>query len=218
MWGVDLSEVHVNRLDGRKGRVITGVRHHRGKLSAADLTEVDGLSVTALPRALVELACTSSFEAAVVAADAAFRDGLVGKEEALRLLGLIEFWPGSATGRAALAFGNRLCESVGESRLRVLMQNHGLPAPALQAVFKDAAGFVARVDFYFADHRTVVEFDGLTKYGGGSREVLVREKLREDRLRALGVEIVRVTWADLDRPAEVVAQIRQAFARARRTR
>ena len=217
MWGVDLDEVHLNRLDKRGGRFVAGVRHHRGKLTPADLTEVDGLAATTLPRALVELACTASFESTVVSADAALREHRVTTEETLRLLDAIEFWPGSATARSALAFGNPQCESVGESRLRVLMHNHGLPAPVLQSSFKDAGGFVGRVDFYFPEYQTVVEFDGLLKSTGGSAEVLVQEKLREDRLRALGVEVVRITWADLARPADVVARIRQAFARARRT-
>jgi hypothetical protein len=55
------------------------------------------------------------------------------------------------------------------------------------------------------------------KYGGDAREALIREKLREDRLRALGLEVVRVTWSDLDHPARTAMRIRQAFARARRT-
>jgi hypothetical protein len=135
----------------------------------------------------------------------------------LQLLDVVEFWPGSPTARAAMGFCTGDAESVGESRLRVLIHNYGLPVPLLQFRFVDANGFVARVDFYFPGERTVVEFDGLVKYSGGSPTVLVEEKFREDRLRALGVEVVRITWADLDRPGSVVARIRQAFTRAART-
>jgi hypothetical protein len=212
LWGPDLGEVQLSRLDRHRGGRIAGVRHHRGKLTAADLTVVNGLPVTTVPRALLETACTSSFEAAVISADAVRREWPIGEDDLQRLLEVTEFWPGSATARAALGFSNPLSESVGESRLRVLMHNHSLPAPVLQAVFTDADGFVGRVDFYFADQRTVVEFDGLVKYG--TRESLIQEKLREDRLRALGLQVVRITWADLDHPARVIARIRQAFARA----
>ncbi|MDX6262955.1 MAG: hypothetical protein QOH84_4643 [Kribbellaceae bacterium] len=215
-WGVDLDEVQVNRMDDRKGRVRAGVREHGGKLSPLDLTEVSGLLVTTVPRAVVELACRCAFEPAVVAVDAALRRKLIGEEELARLVDVTEFWPGGPGARAALAFGSRLSESAGESRLRVLIHNHGLPTPIQQYVFKDAAGFVARVDFYFPGQRTVLEFDGLVKYADGSAEVLVQEKLREDRLRALGVEVVRITWADLARPQSVVARLREAFARAGR--
>lgn len=214
LWGPDLAEVHVSRLDRHRGGRIGGVHHHRGKLADADLAVVSGLPATAVPRALLETACSSSFEAAVISADAVRRDHPDVADELRRLLGVTEFWPGSATARAALDFSDPLSESVGESRLRVLMYTYGLPAPLLQVVFTDADGFVARVDFYFPDQRTVVEFDGLVKYAGGTPESLVREKLREDRLRALGLQVVRTTWADFDRPAQVVARIRQAFARA----
>jgi hypothetical protein len=201
LWGPDLAEVQLSRLDQHRGGRIAGVRHHRGKLTPADLTVASGLQVTTVPRALLETACTSSFEAAVISADAVRREYPIREDDLQRLLKVIEFWPGSATARAALLFSDPLSESVGESRLRVLMQNHDLPAPVLQTVFTDADGFVGRVDFYFPDRRTVVEFDGLVKYAGDTRESLIQEKLREDRLRALGLQVVRITWADLDHPA-----------------
>lgn len=214
LWGAELAEVHLSRLDGHRGGRIAGVRHHRGKLTAADLTTVNGLPVTTVPRALFEMACTSSFEAAVVSADAVRRDHPGAADELRRLRDVTEFWPGSATARAALDFSSPLAESVGESRLRVLLHTHGLPVPALQVVFTDADGFVARVDFYFPEYQTVVEFDGLLKYGADAREALIQEKLREDRLRALGLQVVRVTWADLQHPSRLIARIQRAFARA----
>jgi hypothetical protein len=212
----DLAEVQLTRTSGRTG-VKAGVRHHRGQVSHPDVTRVDGLTVTSIARALVETASRSSFEAAVVSADAALRRPEVSDDDLRRLLEVTEYWPGGPTIRSALAFADPLAESVGESRLRVLMRNEGLPAPVLQAVFEDADGFIGRVDFYFPDYNTVVEFDGLMKYSDGSREALIREKAREDRLRALGLEIVRITWADLDRPAQTAMRIRQAFDRSRRT-
>lgn len=214
IWGSDVREVHVNRLDRHRGGRIAGVRHHRGRLTDVDLTVQSGLSTTTVARALFETACTSTFEAAVVSADAVRRDHRLDEDDVRRLRQATEFWPGSATARAALAFSDPLSESVGESRLRVLFHTHALPRPVLQAVISDAAGFVGRVDFFFSAERTVVEFDGLLKYGDGARDTLIREKLREDRLRALGLQVVRVTWADLDAPARPIANIRTAFARA----
>ncbi|TDO59763.1 putative AbiEi antitoxin of type IV toxin-antitoxin system [Kribbella sp. VKM Ac-2571] len=214
LWGPNLAEVQVSRLDRHRGGLIAGVRHHRGKLADVDLTFTDSLPATTVPRALFETACTSSFEAAVVSADAVRRHHPISEVELQRLLRVTEFWPGSATARAALGFSDPLSESVGESRFRVLAHTYGLPVPVLQAVITDAAGFVGRVDFFFAAERTVVEFDGLLKYGDGARETLIREKLREDRLRALGLQVIRVTWADLDHPARLIARIRAAFARA----
>lgn len=93
------------------------------------------------------------------------------------------------------------------------MHTLGLPDPQLQVPIRDAAGdLVGVVDFLFADARTIVEFDGALKYG--SREDLLAEKRREDRLRQLGYEVVRVTWADLAYPDRIAARVAAAFARA----
>lgn len=217
LWGVDLSEVHLSRLDERRhSGPVAGVRYHRGILAPDDLATIGGLTGTTLPRAVVESACTTSFEAAVVFADAALRDHGIDVPELRRLLELTEFWPGSATARAALGFADGRSESVGESRLRVLIHNQGLPPPELQVVYRDSDGIIGRVDFDFSGYNTVVEFDGKLKYAGASSDVLVQEKNREDRLRGIGREVVRITWPDLDRPAHTAATIRAAFARARR--
>lgn len=47
-----------------------------------------------------------------------------------------------------------------------------------------------------------------------SPEDLRAEKAREDRLREVGYEVVRLTWADLDHPERVRAKILAAFARS----
>jgi len=73
---------------------------------------------------------------------------------------------------------------------------------------------VGRVDFLFRAQRTIVEFDGLVKYGAADgRQALVNEKRREDALRSLGYQVVRLTWRDLYDPGQVDRQIREAFAR-----
>ncbi len=216
VWQMDLAEVQLTRVNARAG-VMAGVRHHQARLQPEDVTTVDHLPATSVARALVELASTATFEAAVISADAVLRRPEVTPADLWRLVDTTEHWPGSPMIRRALAFADRLSESVGESRTRVLMRDEGLPPPQLQVDFADAQGFIGRVDFFFPEYNTVVEFDGLLKYGDDSREALIREKLREDRLRALGLEVVRITWQDLDDPSRVAAMIRSAFARARRT-
>lgn len=216
IWGLDLSRVHVTRLDGRSGGVVAGVQHHLGVLTETDLGVVDGVLATSVARAAVESACTASFEVAVVGFDAALRAGRVAEDERRRLHSVTAFWPGSAGAREALRFGDGLSESVGESRLRVLMYEHGLPRPRLQTEYRDRHGLIGRVDFDFEGYDTVVEFDGALKYGGGSPQVLIREKRREDRLRALGLTVIRTDWSDLDHPAELAATLHRALGRHRR--
>lgn len=97
------------------------------------------------------------------------------------------------------------------------MKTQGLPTPELQVEFDDQDGVFARVDFYFREYRTVVEFDGLIKYGDRTADVVMNEKVREDRLRDQGVEVVRVIWSDLLDPARLAARIRRAFFRRTNT-
>lgn len=95
----------------------------------------------------------------------------------------------------------------------MLLRDLGFEARS-QVVLSDDDGFVARVDFLVG--LVVVEFDGLVKYEGAEgRRALAAEKRREDRLRARGFAVVRLTWADLDRPDRVAALMRRALAQVR---
>ncbi|MFI5694312.1 type IV toxin-antitoxin system AbiEi family antitoxin domain-containing protein [Kribbella sp. NPDC051586] len=215
LWGLDLGRAHITRQDETVSGTVAGVHCHAGGLVDADLTDADGLASTTVARAVFETACTTSFEAAVVAFDAALRDHSISEDDVRRLVDVTQYWPGSPTARAALNFGDARSESVGESRLRVLMSNNELPAPELQVEFHDIRGFVARVDFFFPQFSTVVEFDGRLKYAEAAGDVLVQEKVREDRLRALGLQVVRAGWVDFNRPDRLLTSIRDAFVRAR---
>lgn len=58
------------------------------------------------------------------------------------------------------------------------------------------------------ESRTRVE---RVKHADGDPRVLWDEKRREDRLRALGYQVVRITWADLE-AGRVAAKVRRALA------
>ena len=59
------------------------------------------------------------------------------------------------------------------------------------------------------------EADGLGKYD--APHVLRAEKLREDRLRDAGFEVVRCTWAEaLHEPERLAVRVRAAFHRSAR--
>ena len=104
-------------------------------------------------------------------------------------------------------------ESVGETRARLLLVDLGHDVRS-QVRIPDTTGAVfARVDLLVGTW-VVVEFDGLVKYEGAEgRAALAAEKAREDRLRAMGYEVVRLTWADLARPHRVQALVRSALER-----
>jgi len=92
----------------------------------------------------------------------------------------------------------------------------GLPAPELQVPFSDRAGRIGVVDFWWPDHQLIGEFDGVSKYvrdeftgGRDPAEVVVAEKVREDRLRALGPGVARWGWSVAWAPYMLQAQLRE---------
>ena len=209
IWGLDLTRVHVSRSIGRV-RSSASLSVHRSPLEAAEITEMDGIRVTTVERAIIETACCASYEVGVVLADAALRDRLTAPERLVAAADRHRHWPGSPAARAAVRFADGLSESVGESRLRVLMDNHRLPSPRLQVEIRDEESrLIGRVDFLLGGV-LVVEFDGAQKYGD-SAETVIAEKWREDRLRERGYRVARVSWADLDHPLTTATRLRRCL-------
>ncbi|WP_350279654.1 type IV toxin-antitoxin system AbiEi family antitoxin domain-containing protein [Kribbella sp. HUAS MG21] len=212
VWGTDLSKVHFTRVASGRARSSRTVQVHRRTTAVDEVVELGGLKVSTVERAIVETACTTSYEVGVVLVDAALRMQLTTKDDLAAVVRRHCRWHGSPAARAAVQFADGLSESVGESRLRVLMANHGLPTPELQVEITDDAGrLIGRVDFLLAG-ALVVEFDGALKYGDTGEAVLA-EKWREDRLRERGYGVLRVGWSDLDRPRETAARIWRALSR-----
>lgn len=173
---------------------------HTGTVPDEDIVEVDGVRVTGLARTVVDLALTGPFHRALAAFDAGLARGLDRDELAERLAVRRR---GVGTARFALRHANPLADNPGESWCRAQVIEARLPIPALQVRYDLRDGSVAYVDLDF-DGQVVVEFDGLTKYRQatiGSKhspeEVVIREKLREDKLRELGLDMVRTVWQEL---------------------
>jgi very-short-patch-repair endonuclease len=210
-WGLDFGRVQVTRAAGR-ARSDRSVQVHRSLLVPDDVSEISGLRLTTPARAVAETTCTTSYEIGVTLADAALRMGLVTKEQLVEMAERLQHWAGSPAARAAAEFADGRSESVGESRLRVLMANQGLPQPQLQVEIRDPDGrLLGRVDFLL-EESLIVEFDGAQKYG--SAKDLVAEKWREDRLRERGYAVARVGWPDLEAPDATGRRLRQALARS----
>ena len=126
---------------------------------------------------------------------------------------------GAAAAAGAVSVADGRSGSAGESLSRVALHEIGLDPEGLQTQIRGDEGLVGVTDFSWLSHQTVGEFDGRVKYGRDgpnpeNRDVLWREKQRENRLRARGLEIVRWTWADLDHPQGIARRIRAAWQRA----
>lgn len=177
-------------------------RHHW----TADIVERQGFAVTSLVQTVIDCVVRMELPEAVAVVDEVLGsrrttgEGLTRKElqEESALL------PSAAKHRRVLeilALADGAAESVGESRSRALIHVLGLAAPVLQHSFYDDEGFIARTDFFWPEKGVIGEFDGDAKYldeallgGKSSREAVLAEKKREDRLRALGYTVVRWDW------------------------
>jgi very-short-patch-repair endonuclease len=152
----------------------------------------------------------------VVAADAALaaRHGN-GSADLRTWLGRLSRHRDVTQARQAVRLADARSESVGESRARLLLNALGFwPTPQIEIRDQDGRP-LGRVDFLLENERVIIEFDGLMKYADANgRQALAAEKSREDRLRALGHEFVRLTWADLSRPPTIERMLHHAVTRA----
>ncbi|QIM21813.1 DUF559 domain-containing protein [Phycicoccus sp. HDW14] len=166
-----------------------------------------------LPAAVVVVqhGCGAGPGAALVAADAALRLERTTPSRLTEAVVLLGGHTGIGPVRSALTLADGRRESPGESLTAWLLAGAGVrTVPQVEVL---AAGHRYRVDLVVEGEPVIIEFDGLAKYG--SREDLVAEKRREDHLRGLGYEVVRVTWADLAHPQRVRALVEAARRRAR---
>lgn len=172
---------------------------------------IDGLRVTPLARTLIDVGHTTELATSVAMLDFALRAAARGEaglpaqrvsgRELVRELESRERDAGRLRCVRALDLADGNSGSPGESLSRVGMHVLGLPAPLLQHPFRDARGLVGYVDFWWPEFNLAGEFDGIGKYlrdellaGRGPADAVVSEKLREDRLRALGLRVTRWGW------------------------
>ena len=216
----ELGLVHVTRPELRSSRREADIHHHPGALPSGHATTCAGTAVTTPARTAVDIARNTNFARALAAVDSCLRGG-VRRDELIATMEFCASWPGARSASRAVSAGDGRAANPGESWSRAVLIEAGLEPTALQLEVRDAAGLVGFADFGWEDRMTLGEFDGRLKYAvplgadaGEAARVVWAEKRREDRLRARGFEVVRWTWEDLFRPAQLVGRVLAAFARA----
>lgn len=127
---------------------------------------------------------------------------------------------GVTRAKTALPWFDGRHESPGETLTALTLRRLGYdftPQHEIERVEEPGRHFFA--DFIIDGTNVLVEFDGRTKYDPEANPEAARanfaEKQREDEIRRLGYRVVRVTRADLARPALVKARIEAALRDAR---
>jgi very-short-patch-repair endonuclease len=196
----DLKRVHLMRVDDGPARSRPTVVIHRRVDDAAVL-------LPALVIAQTALTCPVS---GLMAIDHALRTGSV-------TLADVESWCSRLkdhVGRAhlvpvlALADGRR--ESPLESHSALTFHHWGW---RLHPQF-EVPGTQYRADARLGASRVLIECDGTGKYDEQGSEM--REKLREDEIRSLGWEVVRITTELLTERTKLIRRVNAALSRAQR--
>jgi very-short-patch-repair endonuclease len=187
-----------------------GLRAHCGLLQLDEITSLDGIPVTSIPRTVLDIAALSTMHQLEKTLNEVEVRGLTDK---LSLPDLLDRHPrrrGSANVRALLADKGAvrgITRKELEKRFTKLLDETDLPRPRLNA---DVAvrGRFFEADCLWGDQRVIVELDGRATHG----TPLAFEKDRErDRLLQVdGWKVIRITWRQLrdDAPA-VVADLRR---------
>lgn len=218
-WEPSYEWVHVTR-PAHSARREAGVWHHEATLPSSDVVTMSGVLVTSPLRTALDIARTVDFEHAVVVLDSALRLTSTGVEMLLARHLETADWPGARGAGRAVAFADSRSGSVGESRSRVHLAGVALIEMLSQVSIYDERDRLVGVTDWLVDGKTIIEFDGQMKYVLGGldpvalSERLWREKQREDALRRLGYEVVRIVWSDLYYPERIRSRVREAMARA----
>ena len=221
LWGLPIigawpSNIHLATAAATGGRSSHGVIRHPHE-DDVEVSMRSGLQATSVAATAVAMARILPFGHAVAVVDAAIHVPRHGHplatqeqlESEVIALGRVS---GCAAARRAVDFATNLSGSAGESLSRANMFLLGFQIPSLQVPFFDHAGLIGYPDFFWRTINLVGEFDGFGKYlrheftqGRPTADIVIAEKLREDRLRAVGMSVCRWGWSTANSLPEFAA-------------
>jgi predicted transcriptional regulator of viral defense system len=223
LWGFEwivvpsFTEVQLARPAGPRSKVrhYPGLRVRPTVLPPSHVTKApNGMPVTTPARTIVDLARTGEQCQVLVSGDDALKRQLTTRAEIAKVVSDCAGWPGIRHAARLLDHLDPRSESPAESLARGKFLGMGLEAPDLQVEIFDAKGNrLGRVDLYFRARRLVIEVDGQDKYK--TPKAIWDEKRREDRIRELDVEFLRLSWGDLTGDQQALRErVDSALARA----
>lgn len=212
LW--NLLEVGLGAIDvtvpGRRARSREGIRvHNSSVLVSRDRRTRAGLPVTSPSMTILDLVASGT-DVADAAWNEALLNRLTSESEMRSLLDRVPLHRGAAGMRRLLeASSGSFSRSRGERALTALIGDAGLPKP-------DRNGRVLgyELDYFWPELRLSIEMDGYRWHSTRAR--LNSDRNRDADLTAQGVQVLRISYDQLEEPMRVVALIAAAIALARR--
>ena len=195
---------------GRALHARGGITWHRSPLAPDEVTAVDGVPVTTVPRTLFDLATALGQRHAERAMHEANVQRLA---DALSLRDVVERYPhrqGASAARAVLAQRQiAITESELEEAFHTFLATTDLPKPAFnEPLLID--GRWLRPDCTWHEHRLIAELDGRSVHDTDRNYETDRE--RDRQLLVAGWRVVRITWRQLQSPARLKKDLRALLA------
>ena len=203
--------MHVTAPTRRRARRLFVV-HFSSILAAEDRAVCQGIPVTAVPRVLLDLAIRARPEQLDGYLERAEDRGLLDVRAVEDLLDRA----GGHRGRGRLARALAIYQpdpaftrSKFERRFRRLVKAAGLPVPAMNF---NIAEF--ELDAYWPEFRFAVELDLFETHG--SRAAFERDRRRQEELKLLGIEMIRITAPRLKREPQAALRNLETLLERRR--
>jgi very-short-patch-repair endonuclease len=188
----------VGRNPGRK----PGIRVHRvAALDARDRGRWRGIPVTSPARVLLDIAGIVDEWRLERAVAEAYALRLTSERQLEGLLARTGPHRGKAALRSIVEGGKpALTRSEAEERLLALIREADLSRPEVNTM---VGGF--EVDFFWREHRLVVEVDGYAFHS--SRAAFERDRRRDGALQAAGFHVIRLTWRQIVAESDATAAL-----------
>jgi very-short-patch-repair endonuclease len=208
-----------NRIDviapNRRGRAPQGIAAHRdGTLTSVDRVAIDGIPCTSLARTLLDLAATESPNTLRYAVTQAEVEEIFDFSEILELLKRSRGRRGVARLRLAIELHDpdeQEARRELEKKLLRLFKRSGFQSPEVNGhLIID--GISMMPDFMWRDARVIVEADSRRVHG--TAIAFEKDRLRDQRLAAAGLTVIRVTWNQAtNEPERVIQTLRRVLSR-----
>ncbi len=202
-------ELHGAAKPSRRLPAVTSRSHHKTPgievhtsttLTRRDITVIDAVPCTSVARTLLDFAEMARPRELARAIEDLERIGLFDGTAMDRVLSRANGRRGTGRLRAALAEWTEpaFTRSEAERRALALIEAAALPRPNVNT-------FVAghEVDLLWPEYRLAVEIDGYAFHS--TRQAFERDAARDADLDDAGIRVMRITWRQLDREPEAVA-------------